>query len=134
PCFFGGDYYDQQCGPGEGLAIARAMGQISYRSELELHRRFHRKHQGDSDPLRGGQYATESYLEYHGEKLARRFDANSYVVLSAAMNHHDVGRGRGGIADALATIRADVTIAGVSTDRLYPLRLQHELAEMIPTA
>ena len=50
------------------------------------------------------------------------------------MNHHDVGRGRGGIAAALATITADVTIAGISSDRLYPLRLQHELAELIPTS
>ncbi len=134
PCFAGGDYYDHECGPLRGLELARALGQISYRSELELHRRFHRKHQDDADPLRDGHYAIESYLEHHGVKLVRRFDANSYVVLSTAMNHHDVGRGRGGIADALATIRADVTIAGVSTDRLYPLRLQHELAEMIPSA
>ncbi len=76
----------------------------------------------------------ESYLEYHGERLVRRFDANTYIVLSDAMNHHDVGRGRGGIAAALACVEADVTIAGMSSDRLYPLRLQHELAELIPTA
>ena len=48
------------------------------------------------------------------------------------MNHHDVGRGRGGIAAALARITAEVTIAGISSDRLYPLRLQHELAALIP--
>jgi len=52
--------------------------------------------------LAGGRYAVESYLEYHGERLVRRFDANTYIVLSEAMNHHDVGRGRGGIAEALA--------------------------------
>ena len=50
------------------------------------------------------------------------------------MNHHDVGRDRGGIAAALATVTADVTIAGISSDRLYPLRLQHELGELIPTS
>ena len=50
------------------------------------------------------------------------------------MNHHDVGRGRGGIAAALATVTADVTIAGMSSDRLYPVRLQQELGELIPTA
>jgi homoserine O-acetyltransferase len=134
PCFAGGDYYDHECGPERGLEIARAIGQVSYRSELEFHRRFHRKRQDGEDPLLRGRYAIESYLEHHGGKLVERFDANSYVVLSAAMNHHDVGRGRGGIADALAMIQSDVTIAGVSTDRLYPLRLQRELAEMIPTA
>jgi homoserine O-acetyltransferase len=50
------------------------------------------------------------------------------------MNHHDVGRGRGGIRAALARIRGAVTLAGISSDRLYPLRLQHELAELIPGA
>ncbi len=64
----------------------------------------------------------------------RRFDANSYLVLSEAMNHHDVGRDRGGIAAALATVTADVTIAGMSSDWLYPVRLQQELGELIPTS
>ena len=81
-----------------------------------------------------GRYAVESYLEHHGERLVRRFDANTYVVLSDAMNHHDVGRGRGGVAAALSAVEADVTIAGMSSDRLYPLRLQIQLADLIPTA
>jgi homoserine O-acetyltransferase len=136
PKWRGGDYYDAKPGDGPhvGMAIARAIGHISYRSELELHERFARGHQGDEDPFEGGRYAVESYLEYHGERLVRRFDANSYIVLSEAMNHHDVGRHRDGLAAALARVEADVTIAGMSSDRLYPLRLQHELAELIPTA
>jgi homoserine O-acetyltransferase len=76
----------------------------------------------------------ESYLDYHGDKLVRRFDANTYLVLSQAMNHHDVGRDRGGIAAALGTVTADVTIAGMSSDWLYPVRLQQELGELIPTS
>ena len=76
----------------------------------------------------------ESYLEHHGGQLVRRFDANTYIVLSEAMNHHDVGRGRGGIAAALSTVTAEVTVAGMSSDRLYPLRLQIELADLMPTA
>ena len=132
----GGDYYGAApgAGPHAGMATARSIGQISYRSELEFDERFGRDHQGDEEPLDGGRYAIESYLEYHGDKLARRFDANTYIVLSEAMNHHDVGRGRGGIAEALARVRSEVTIAGVSSDRLYPLRLQHELAALIPNA
>lgn len=134
PRYREGEYYDAAPGDGphRGMALARGIGQVSYRSELELEERFGRGHQGDEVPLAGGRYAIESYLEYHGEKLARRFDANSYVVLSEAMNHHDVGRGRGGVAIALGRIAADVTVAGISTDRLYPLRLQHELAELVP--
>jgi homoserine O-acetyltransferase len=131
-----GDYYDAAPGEGPhlGLLLAREIGHISYRTELELAARFGRDHQPGEEPFAGGRYAVESYLDYHGEKLARRFDANSYLVLSEAMNHHDVGRDRGGIAAALATITADVTIVGMSSDWLYPVRLQQELGELIPTA
>jgi homoserine O-acetyltransferase len=136
PEWRGGDYYDAPpgSGPHRGLAVARGLGQISYRTELELDDRFGRDHQGNERPLEGGRYAVESYLEYHGHKLAERFDANSYITLSDAMNHHDVGRGRGGIATALGRVTAEVSVAGIATDRLYPLRLQYELAELIPTA
>ena len=134
PRWRNGDYYDAPPGEGphEGMSIARGMGQITYRSELELDERFGRGHQSDEDPMAGGRYAIESYLEYHGEKLARRFDANTYIALSRAMNHHDVGRGRGGVATALRRITAEVTLAGITSDRLYPLRLQEELAAHIP--
>jgi homoserine O-acetyltransferase len=136
PRFRGGDYYDAAPGDGPhiGLSLARGIGQVSYRSEAELEMRFGRKPQGDENPLRGGRYAVESYLDRHGEKLARRFDANAYVVLSEAMNHHDVGRGRGGIGTALARVTGEVVVAGISSDRLYPLRLQHELVASIPRA
>jgi homoserine O-acetyltransferase/O-succinyltransferase len=132
PHFNRGDYYSLLEGPWRGMSIARGIGQVSYRSELELQQRFNRGHQNDEHPFEGGLYTVESYLDYHGEKLARRFDANSYIALSRAMNHHDVGRGRGGVPEALARITAEVTIAGISSDRLYPLRLQHELADLIP--
>ena len=136
PAFRGGDYYDAEPGDGpwRGMSLARGIGQVSYRSEIELDQRFGRGRQGDEDPMAGGRYAIESYLDYHGEKLAHRFDANTYITLSQAMNHHDVGRGRGGIAAALRRITGAVTIAGISSDRLYPLRLQQELADLIPTA
>ncbi len=136
PNWRGGDYYDAPPGEGphDGLAITRAIGHISYRTELELAARFGRDHQPGEEPFVGGRYAVESYIDYQGDKLVRRFDANSYLVLSQAMNHHDVGRDRGGIAAALATVTAEVTIAGMSSDWLYPVRLQQELGELIPTS
>ena len=136
PEWRGGDYYDAPPGggPHRGMSIARGIGQISYRTEIEFDERFGRDHQGDERPLAGGRYAVESYLEYQGDKLSDRFDANTYITLSDAMNHHDVGRGRGGVPDALSRVSAAVTIAGITSDRLYPLRLQHELADLIPTA
>ena len=134
PGFAGGDYYDAPVGrgPARGLGLARRLGHISYRSELELALRFGRAPQSPEQPLAGGRYAVESYLDHQALKLARRFDANSYLTLSRAMDHHDVGRGRGGTAAALARVTARTTVAGVDTDRLYPLRLQEELAGLLP--
>ena len=65
-----------------GSSIARGIGHISYRTELELAARFGRDHQPGEEPFVGGRYAVESYLDYHGDKLVRRFDANTYLVLS----------------------------------------------------
>jgi homoserine O-acetyltransferase len=118
--------------PVDGLAIARGIGQMSYRTADEFRSRFGRRPQALEDPLKGGRFAVESYLEHHGEKLARRFDPNSYIVLSEAMNNHDVGRERGGLARALAEVQATVTVAGIDSDRLYPLTLQEELARLLP--
>jgi homoserine O-acetyltransferase len=134
PGFRGGDYYDLPPGqgPNAGLGLARRIGHISYRSEIELHSRFGRGPQDDEDPLKAGRYAVESYLDHQAVKLARRFDANSYLVLSRAMDHHDVGRGRGRISEVLAGVQARATIVAIDSDRLYPPRLQQELCALLP--
>ena len=132
PNFNGGDYYDQPRGPDEGLAIARGLGQFSYRTGNEFETRFGRDLQVHSDVVGAGDYAIESYLKYQGDKLVSRFDPNSYIVLSEAMNHHDVGRGRGGAAAALKGVSVPVTVAGILSDRLYPIELQEQLVELLP--
>jgi homoserine O-acetyltransferase len=132
PAYAGGNYYTTGARPSVGLALARGIGQYSYRTDLEFESRFSRTAHEEEDPRKGGRFAVESYLEYQGDKLARRFDPNSYTVLSEAMNHHDVGRGRNGVARALAGVRAEVAVAGIGSDRLYPLGLQYQLARMIP--
>jgi len=132
PAFAGGDYYTTSGRPVDGLAVARGLGQVTYRTAAELGGRFGRSPQAAEEPLKGGRYAVESYLQHHGAKLSERFDPNAYIVLSEAMNHHDVGRGRGGLAPALAGVRAEVTVAGIESDRLYPLSLQEELARLLP--
>jgi homoserine O-acetyltransferase len=143
PGWAGGDYYDAPhgTGPARGLGLARRVGQVSYRSEEELAARFGRRVQDGEDPLTGGwaaseapsRFSVEGYLDHQALKLAARFDANSYLVLSRAMDLHDVGRDRGGIAAALSRVRAEVTVAGVDSDRLYPIHLQEELAAALPT-
>ena len=118
PQFHGGDYYPGP-GPRQGLEIARQVAHATYRSAEELALRFGRDGQDGEDPLRGGRYAVQSYLEHHGKKLARRFDPNSYLVLTDAMNSHDVGRGRGGVEAALRRVTAELTVGVVSSDRLF---------------
>ncbi|MFD7339706.1 zinc-binding dehydrogenase [Streptomyces violascens] len=107
---------------------------VTYRSEPELQVRFGRTPQGTEDPRNGGRYQVESYLDHHAAKLVRRFDAGSYVVLADAMNTHDIGRGRGGTRAALRRVTARTLVAGVSSDRLYPITQQAELAAGIRTA
>lgn len=136
PAWRGGDYHDAPAGQGPhvGLGNARRIAHLSYRSAVELGIRFGRDPQDGEDPWRGGRYAVESYLDHHARKLVRRFDAGSYVRLTELMNSHDVGRGRGGVRAALRRITARTLVAGVSSDRLYPLTEQAQLAARIPGA
>jgi homoserine O-acetyltransferase len=130
PHFNNGDYYEQEKGPEEGMGIARRIAHLTYRTEAEMDIRFGRQLQGDDT----GRYAVESYLDHQAEKLWKRFDANTYIALTEAMNSHDVGRDRGGVAAALSTIKIPVIAVGIDTDRLFPVRLQAEIAELAPVA
>lgn len=124
--FNGGDYYDAEVGsgPARGLALARQIAHITYRCTGELADRFGRIQQHAEEPLEGGRYAVQSYLDHHGWKLARRFDANSYVTITRTMMTHDVGRDRGGVNTALEQISARTLVLGVDSDRLfYPYEL-----------
>jgi homoserine O-acetyltransferase len=128
PNFNNGDYYEQSVGPIEGMGIARRIAHLTYRTESEMDVRFGRELQGDET----GRYAVESYLDHQAQKLAKRFDANTYIALTEAMNSHDVGRDRGGVAAALATIKVPIAVVSIDTDRLFPPRLQQEIVELSP--
>jgi homoserine O-acetyltransferase len=135
--FNGGDYYGGP-EPVEGLALARRIAHITYRSAYELDFRFGRNAQAAEEPLQAdaladrGRYQVESYLDHQGSKLVRRFDANSYIALTEALMSHDVARGRGTLKEALARASADFFVAAVETDRLYFPAQSLELAEALP--
>ncbi len=133
PDWQGGDYYGTGRSPDSGMEIARRFAHLTYRGEAELDDRFGNDAQGNEDPTTGGRYAVQSYLEHQGEKLAARFDAGTYVALTDALSSHDVGRGRGGVRAALSRCVVPVVVGGITSDRLYPLRLQQELADLLPT-
>ncbi|NOX89148.1 MAG: homoserine O-acetyltransferase [Calditrichaeota bacterium] len=120
-------YYRQQ--PENGLALARQIGMVSYRTDISFQRRFGREKQNNGQP---GQFKVESYLSYQGDKLVKRFDANSMITLTKAMDRHDVGFNRGGVKKALSSIKAKALCIGIDTDILYPAIEQKEIADHIP--
>ncbi|MBO1902145.1 homoserine O-acetyltransferase [Leucobacter weissii] len=135
PAWRGGNYYDAPdgVGPHHGLATARRLALLNYRSNTELDERFGRAWQSAVSPLGGGgRFAVESYLDFHGNKFTRRFDANSYLTLVQAMNSHDVGRDRGGVAEALSALAQPTLILGIPSDRLFTLDGQDEIARHSP--
>ncbi len=101
-------------GARDGLALARMVGMLSYRTAEGLERRFGRA------TSQSGAFQVNEWLDVHGEKLVARFDATSYVALIDAMDRHDVGRGRGGIGSALASVGERLTGVGIPGDLLYP--------------
>lgn len=117
----GGEYYGQSP-PTRGLALARAVGMITYQSDPSMMHKFGRR-------MRQSRFEVEHYLDYQGEALVRRFDANSYLCLLRALDLHDIGYGRPSYEAALARIRARLMVVGVSSDILYPPAQQRELVE-----
>jgi len=116
-------------GPSKGLAVARQIAMISYRTAASYHLKFGRDREPES-----GRWQVQNYLLYQGQKFLDRFDALTYVRLTQLMDSHDVGRDRGGVEHALAQIRSKVLVVGLDSDLLYPLSEQQELASLIPGA
>ncbi|WP_452179236.1 homoserine O-acetyltransferase MetX, partial [Georgenia thermotolerans] len=136
PNWRGGDYYDAPPGhgPHAGLGLARQIAHTTYRSPAELEERFGRLPQHAEEPLSGGRYAVQSYLDHHASKLAVRFDAGSYVTLTQAMITHDLGRDRGGVEAALAQVRAATLVVAVDSDRLFFPDESERIAAAVPGA
>jgi homoserine O-acetyltransferase len=137
PNFAGGDYYDHEPGDGphRGLAVARQLAHIHYRSEEVFADRFGRRL---LEPLDGAgsfsldqRFDVEGYLDYQGNKLVRRFDANSYLRLNKAMDLHDLSRGRGSMEAAVARITMPTLVMSIRSDALYPPYQQHELRDRL---
>ena len=133
----GGDYYDAEPGDGptEGLEIARMVAQVTFRSDNVFTDRFGRELADTAavgDTLGMWQrFEVERYLEYHGHKLALRFDANSYLSIGKAMDLHDVARGRGSLDRAMGRVTSPTMAVGIWSDMLYPEYQQHQIHEIV---
>ncbi len=113
----------------QGMKAARSIALLSYR-----HYETYVKTQTSPDHNKRDDFPASSYQRYQGEKLAKRFNAFSYWVLSKAMDSHNVGRNRGGVEAALRQIRSRTLVLGISTDILFPVAEQKFLAKHIPNA
>jgi homoserine O-acetyltransferase/O-succinyltransferase len=134
-----GGRYDPASQPRAGLSLARQVAMMSYRSDRSFLTRFGRERRqggprsgGRSEPEDGSAFQVESYLRYQGEKLVNRFDANTYIAITRAMDMHDVSSGRGSMQEVLGALGIPALCIGISSDVLYPVHEQKTLAGMLP--
>ena len=125
-------YYQTQ--PYKGLATARMLAMMSYRSDKNFEEKFGRNIRSTMDNADKPFYEVESYLHYQGQKLVKRFDANTYLYITRSMDLHDVSYGRGSLKEALGQIEAHALCIGISSDILYPAHEQKEIAALIPNS
>ena len=137
PKWRNGEYYDAAVGEGpwEGLAIARMLSQVTFRSDNVFTERFGRA-LVDMDADYNGlglwdRFEVEGYLDHHGDRLIRRFDTNSYLIIGKAMDLHDIARGRGTLDTAMSRITAPTLVLGISSDILYPTYQQKQIHSLL---
>lgn len=125
--FYDGDYYDKNVTPKSGLKTARMLGHITYLSEELMDSRFGRKFQDeDSKVDEDVNFEVENYLQYKGSKFSELFDANTYILMTKAMDEYDAGNSKG-LDQALRNIKSELLIIGFYSDWLYPYQRGKEI-------
>ena len=137
PDFHGGDYYAHDTVPRRGLSVARMLGHITYQSDDDMAERFGRAQRAPAEDgaYRYGydvEFEVESYLRYQAEKFTRYFDANTYLLLTRALDYFDPARQHGGdLAQALAPTQADFLLVSFSTDWRFPPERSREIVSAL---
>jgi homoserine O-acetyltransferase/O-succinyltransferase len=135
PNFAGGNYYSQGNGPDAGLAAARMLAHITYLSDEGMHEKFGRRLQSSSEQKAGFgiEFAVESYLDYQGRAFVERFDANSYLYVTRAMDYYDAAAtwGGGSLVEACRRVRARALVVSFDSDWLYPPNDCKDLAQAL---
>ena len=133
PTWQGGNY-QLASQPESGLGLARAIAMLSYRSFDSLEAKFGRERVSASRELLDVGFEIESYLAYQGVKLVERFDANTYLYITRAMDDFDLSEGRGRLGDVLEGVNIPTLVMGISSDVLYPENEQKGLVDALPQA
>jgi homoserine O-acetyltransferase len=137
PDFYGGDYYAHGKVPRHGLSVARMVGHITYLSDDDMAIKFGRTQRSPTDngDFHYGydvEFEVESYLRYQGEKFSTYFDANTYLLITRALDYFDPARGHGGdLARALEPVSADVLLVSFTTDWRFPPARSREIARAL---
>jgi homoserine O-acetyltransferase/O-succinyltransferase len=132
PDWNGGNYYSGQP-PGRGLAVARMVGHITYMSDDSMREKFGRRLKGKENFSFGFDvdFEVESYLRYRGSQFVGRFDANSYLYITKAMDYFDLTNGRGSLAAVLEKTKARFLVISFSSDWLYPSYQSQEMVRAL---
>ncbi len=132
PRFHEGNYYAHGCVPRDGLGYARMIGHLTYLSAVSMNEKFGRQMRRLPNPGRFETgFAVETYLDHQAEVFINRFDANSYLHITWAMDHFDLAAKYGSLENALAPCQAEFLLVALSSDWLFPLRQTHELAQSL---
>jgi homoserine O-acetyltransferase len=135
PEYHGGRYYEHGTIPARGLAVARMAAHITYLSEAALARKFGRRLQNGELSIFGDMFQVESYLRHQGSTFVRRFDANSYLTITRAMDYFDLAADHGGdVAAAFTATRARFCVVSFSSDWLFPTRESRALVRALNRA
>ncbi len=130
---FKGDYYGRGI-PEKGLSVARMIGHITYLSKDSMKEKFGRRLQ-DKETFDYGfddaEFQVESYLRYQGNKFTQRFDANSYLYITKAINYFDLSRRFGSTQNAFKNVEADFLVISFTSDWLYPPELSKHIVSAL---
>ena len=137
PDWRGGRYYTEGVSPRRGLAVARMGAHITYLSDAALHRKFGRKFQDRANPTFSfdADFEVESYLRHQGSSFVERFDANSYLYLTRAMDYFDLAADYGGVlANAFKATKTRFCVISFTSDWLFPTSESREIVHTLNAA
>ena len=128
PDWKNGDYYDS-APPSKGLAVARMIGHITYMSDTSMAEKFGRRTRADKEPLKfSADFEVEGYLRYRGDNFVKRFDANSYLYITKAIDYFNILNGRS-LGSVFKGLRAKVLVLAFKSDWLYPAYQSQEIVK-----
>ncbi|MGA3290115.1 MAG: homoserine O-acetyltransferase [Candidatus Bathyarchaeia archaeon] len=129
PDWKNGHYYSSKV-PAKGLAVARMIGHITYMSDASMAEKFGRRLKEDKEPFKfGAEFEVEGYLHYRGDNFVKRFDANSYLYITKAIDYFNILNGNKNLGNIFRGLKAKVLVISFKSDWLYPSYQSQEIVK-----